>query len=120
MSSTNQLFNYLPVVRGVSMVQLINNNQLRKDCASILESMKVIKSSLNGCTNRQIYLCTYLNMQYMYMLTYQVICSYIHVHVLLMQLYAEAAVMYDKAQCWDKAAGVYIKSKNWHVYTIHD
>ena len=62
----------------------------------------------------------HIHVQYMYMLTYQVTCSYIHVHVLLMQLYAEAAVMYDKAQCWDKAAGVYIKSKNWYIHTIHD
>ena len=44
------------------MVQSINNNQLRKDCASILESMKVIKSSLNGYTRRQTYLCIYIYM----------------------------------------------------------
>lgn len=30
------------------------------------------------------------------------------------QLYEEAATLYEKAQYWNKAAAVYIKSKNWY------
>ena len=33
----------------------------------------------------------------------------------LLQLYAEAGVLYEKAQNWDEAAAVYIKIKSWSV-----
>jgi WD repeat-containing protein 19 len=29
------------------------------------------------------------------------------------QQYGESAVLYEKAEYWDKAAAVYIKTKNW-------
>jgi WD repeat-containing protein 19 len=54
--------------RGIGMAQSRDNRQLKRDCAAILESMK---------------------------------------------LYAEAGVLYDRAESWDKAATVYVKSKNW-------
>ena len=34
------------------------------------------------------------------------------------QLYPEAAALYEKAHSWDKAASVHIKSKNWSVKLI--
>ena len=37
----------------------------------------------------------------------------VYVCVCVMQLYAEAGVLYDRAESWDKAASVYVKSKNW-------
>lgn len=33
----------------------------------------------------------------------------------LLQLYAEAGVLYEKAENWDEAAAVYIKIKSWSV-----
>ena len=33
--------------------------------------------------------------------------------IFAIQLYEEAATLYEKAQYWNKAAAVYIKSKNW-------
>lgn len=41
-------------------------------------------------------------------------------HLFVLQLYAEAAVLYDRAQCWDKAAAVYIKNKNWYGTNHYD
>ena len=41
-----------------------------------------------------------------------------HKYLFVLQLYAEAAVLYDKAECWDKAAAVYIKNKNWYGIKI--
>ena len=38
-----------------------------------------------------------------------------HTHTHTHQLYAEAGMLYEKAQCWDKATSVYIKNKNWCV-----
>ena len=41
-----------------------------------------------------------------------------YMYLFVLQLYAEAAVLYDKAQCWDKAAAVYIKNKDWYGIKI--
>ena len=31
----------------------------------------------------------------------------------MFQQYTESAVLYEKGQYWDKAAAVYMKTKNW-------
>ena len=57
-----------------------------KECALILEAVKV-------------YICTGL--------AQNLLCTTI------LQLYAEAGTLYEQCQCWDKAATVYTRIKNW-------
>jgi WD repeat-containing protein 19 len=54
--------------RGVSMAQETESQSVKKDCADILESLK---------------------------------------------LFAEAGVLYEQAECFDQAAGMFVKTKNW-------
>ena len=54
--------------RGVNLAMKSTSKQLKRDCASLLESIKQ---------------------------------------------YNEAGVLFEAAQCWDKAAAVYIKTKHW-------
>ena len=74
--------------RGVTLAQSVNNKQLKKECASILETLKVGSAMFDMCVR----------------VTLPTPCT---------QLYAEAATLYEGSDSWDKATSVYMKGKNW-------
>lgn len=100
------------------MVHSMKNNTLTKDCASILESVKV--SDMMSVLLHNSYDTHCITVQYIT----TTVSSIVHIilavepiiaptYFSILQLYAEAGALYEKSQCWDKAATVYTKIKNW-------
>ena len=77
-----------------------------KECADILESVKVSGYSSDGI----LYLyydhtVTKYMVEHDFLPAYTLFC--------LLKLYSEAGTLYEKCQNWDRAAAVYTKVKNW-------
>ena len=93
---------------------------LKKECGSILESMKV-SVSISWLELCDFHIITSLCIEVTYLFSLDrhlaprvIRCDSVFEFLCLsLQQWSESAMMYEKGGYWDKAASVYIRAKNW-------